>query len=160
MIKKRDESGQAIVELAIILPLLILLVAGFLQIYIDIHASDVASQAARAAARMISAEGYADQGLVQQVVERTFNHADVSMQPSGFSVAGGGVAGGGCSTGGTEYTTTVKPTPPNLVPFIGNFIKSTLDPTITEQAAAYSGQNWQGGLPGPTSVQRGSAIPC
>ena len=155
MIKKRDESGQAIVELAIILPLLILLVAGFLQIYIDIHASDVASQAARAAARMISAEGYADQGLVQQVVERTFNHADVSMQPSGFSVAGGG-----CSTGGTEYTITVKTTPPNLVPFIGNFIKSTLDPTITEQAAVFSGQDWQSGLPGPTSVQRGSAIPC
>ena len=155
MIKKRDESGQAIVELAIILPLLILLVAGFLQIYIDIHASDVASQAARAAARMVSAEGYADQGLVQQVVDRTFNHADVSMQPSEFSVAGGG-----CSTGGTEYTITVKTTPPNLVPFIGNFIKSTLDPTITEQAAAFSGQDWQGGLPGPTSVQRGGAIPC
>ena len=155
MIKKRDESGQAIVELAIILPLLILLVAGFLQIYIDIHASDVASQAARAAARMVSAEGYSDQGLVQQVVDRTFKHADVSMQPSSFSVTGGG-----CSTGGTEYTITVKTTPPNLVPFIGNFIKTTLDPTITEQAAAYSGQDWQSGLPGPTSVQRGSAIPC
>lgn len=153
--KKRDESGQAIVELAIILPLLILLVAGFLQIYIDIHASDVASQAARAAARMVSAEGYSDQGLVQQVVDRTFKHADVSMQPSEFSVAGGG-----CSAGGTEYTITVTTTPPDLVPFIGNFIKTTLDPTITEQAAAFSGQDWQGGLPGPTSVQRGSAIPC
>ena len=46
--EKSNESGQAIVELVIILLLLILLVAGFLQIYIDIHASDVASQAARA----------------------------------------------------------------------------------------------------------------
>ena len=150
MIKRRDESGQAIVELAIILPLLILLVAGFLQIYMDIHAADVASQAARAAARMVSAEGYTDQGLVQQVVDRTFKHADVKMQSLVSSVSGNG--GSSCSTGGTKYTITVTTKPPNLVPFIGNFIKNTLDPSITERAAAFSGQDWQSGLPGPTSV--------
>ena len=153
MVKKRDERGQAVVEFVLILPVLILIVFGFMQIYLDIHAADTASQAARTAARMVSSEGYPDPLLVNQLVQRTDKGADVNITGNG-NVSGGS----GCGSSSTSYTITVSATAPNIVPFLGRF-GAYIDPTVHEQAMAITHQNWSSGLNGPTSAESGQ-VPC
>ncbi len=91
----RDEGGQSLVEMALALPLLLLIILGIVQFGFVFSGQIALSSAAREGARL-AAVGAAD-SLVQARVEEIlsasplFNDVQVSIEPAGARVPGGQV---------------------------------------------------------------------
>ena len=104
------ENGQAILELVLVLPILLMLTVGVIEFgraaYYDIAVAD----AARAGAQYAS-QSLADAADFNSIQQAALNNSqadmgtmlNVTLQPLSCVCPGGGVAGGMCPTSGCAY---------------------------------------------------------